>query len=596
MTIEKTDKSHFRRNNLDKASSPYLLQHTGNPVWWQEWSPEVLSHALEENKPLFVSVGYATCHWCHVMAVEAFSDEETAGYLNGHFISIKVDREQRPDIDQFMMSFINKQTGRGGWPLNVFLTPALHPIFALTYAPALARDTMLSFLSVSEQVVAYFEKNNVTIPPFVPIEEKPAAADEKRIVKILSGYYDAENGGFGTGQKFPSHSTMLYLLYQMSIDDSPSLRTIITKTLDAMCRRGLHDHLQGGIFRYCVDSAWTIPHFEKMLYDQAMALWVFSLAFRVTERDEYKVMAEGILRCLDESFEADGLYISAHDADTDHEEGTTYLWSYDQLKSDLLPNEFEKLTGSYYITKQGNFEGLNHLIRINDNPLPDIEDKLLTIRRKRKQPSRDDKIISGINSLVAIGMIHAGRLLNNPEYEKKAEVIINRIIEIFWDGSILGHSYFNGMLQKQPFLSDAAPLLTAITMLCELDPGQSILMNQLATYVESFNEDGKWIESDVVDFQKVYASWFDHPVPSSSSLAEMGLTRAAILNGKEVSFREYLQPFQSDFYNIIAMMNNGLFHNYTTRRFIPWNKLPVNSIQSRGEHETDCFLGACRPL
>lgn len=591
-----TDTSNFRRNNLDKSSSPYLLQHINNPIWWQEWSHEVLSHALEENKPLFVSVGYATCHWCHVMAVEAFSDEETASYLNEHFICIKVDREQRPDIDQFLMEFINKQNGRGGWPLNVFLTPDLNPVFALTYAPAIARNSMLSFLSVSEQVNEYYKNNSNAIPAFVSTEDKPDAADEDTIVEMLSEYYDAENGGFGKGQKFPSHSTLLYLLYQMSIDNSPSIKTIITKTLGTMYRRGLHDHLQGGIFRYCVDPGWTIPHFEKMLYDQAMALWIYSLAYRVIGTDEYKTMAEGILRCLDESFEVNGLYVSAHDADTDHAEGVTYLWSYDQLKSELLPEEFEKFTGSYHITRHGNFEGLNHLIRIDDKPMRDIEDKLLSIRRKRKQPSQDGKIVSGTNALVTIAMIEAGRLLDNPELEKKAAIILNNIIGLFWDGNILGHSYFNGILQKQPFLSDAAPMLVAITMLCESDPTRITLMNEFTAYVESFKEGGKWVESDCEDFQKVYASWFDHPVPSSASLAEMGLMMAAILSGKDVPYREYLQPFQSDFYNIIAMISNGFFHLYTTRKFIPWTKLPVNVIQIRGEHQTDCYMGTCQPL
>jgi uncharacterized protein YyaL (SSP411 family) len=596
MNIEKATKEHFRRNNLDKSSSPYLLQHTANPIWWQEWTMEAISYAGEEHKPLFVSIGYATCHWCHVMAVEAFSDEETAGYLNKHFVCIKVDREQRPDIDQFMMEFINRQNGRGGWPLNIFLTPELHPVFALTYAPAVERNSMYSFRSVAEQVIAYYQNNSNKIPAFISIVDKPDAADENHIVEVLSAYYDSENGGFGKGQKFPSHSTMLYLLYQLGIDNSPSIKTILTKSLDAICRRGLHDHLQGGIYRYCVDPAWTIPHFEKMLYDQAMSLWIFSLAYRLTEVNEYKAMAEGILRCLDESFETGGLYISAHDADTEHEEGATYLWDYNQLKDDLSPDEFEKFTESYHITSGGNFEGKNHLIRINGNPLREIENKLLSIRQMRNQPSRDEKIVSGTNSLVAIAMIQAGRLLNNNEYEKTAALLVDRIVEKFWDGRSLGHSYYNGVLQKQQFLSDAAPLLTAITMLSESDRGRVPQMNEFEAYVRSFNESGKWIESDNMDFQKVYATWFDHPVPSGSSLAEMGLTRAAIINGREVSPMEYLEPFQSDFYNIVAMINNGLFHLFTTRNFVPWNKIPVNSVQVRGDIESDCYMDSCRQL
>jgi uncharacterized protein YyaL (SSP411 family) len=583
-------------NNLDKSSSPYLLQHTGNPIWWQEWSDDLIRYAVKINKPLLVSVGYATCHWCHVMAAEAFSDKNTAEFLNEHFICIKIDREQRPDIDQFMMDFINRQNGHGGWPLNVFLTPSLHPVFALTYAPLFSRDSMYSFLSVAEKVYEYFEKNIDKIPPFASVENRSSVADERSLVEKLSEYYDAENGGFGRGQKFPSHSTMLYLLYQLSIDDSPSIKTICIKTLDAMLLKGLNDHLQGGIFRYCVDNEWTIPHFEKMLYDQAMALWVYSLAYRVIGNVEYQKMAEKILRCLEESFKADGLYISAHDADTEHVEGATYLWSYEQLKDKLLPEEFFRFSETFYISKSGNFEGLNHLIIKNNTALNGIEDKLLSIRKSRKQPSRDDKILSGINALVAVGMIQAGRLLNKSSLEENAAIVVHNIIGRFWDGKTLGHSYYDGILQKQGFLFDAAALLTAISMLYERDSSWSSLMTEMAIYVESYKEGEAWIESRAEDFQTVYASWFDHPIPSSVSLAVMGLGRVAYLTGKEIKSVEYRQPFQSDFYNIAVMMYNGLFHIYTSIEFITWNLLPVNSVQVRGAHEQDCYMGTCSPL
>jgi uncharacterized protein YyaL (SSP411 family) len=495
-----------------------------------------------------------------------------------------------------MMEFINKQSGRGGWPLNVFLTPLLHPVYALTYAPAVSRDSMNSLLSVSAKVFEYLGKNAGAIPLFISHGEQTSVSEESALMKTLSSYYDAKNGGFGHGQKFPSHSTLLYLLYQLAIDDSPSIKTIVTKTLGAMCRRGLNDHLQGGIFRYCVDAEWTIPHFEKMLYDQALALWTYSLAFRVTATVEYKTMADSILRCLEESFRDDGLYISAHDADTGHKEGATYLWSWDQLKSELLPDEFEKLAASYHLSGSGNFDGLNHLIRKNDIPLKEIEDKLLSIRRKRKQPSRDEKILSGVNTLVAIAMIQAGRFLDRPDLEKKASDIIKKIIGRFWNGERLGHSYFKGVLQQQSFLSDAAAMLTAVTMLCESDASWRIQMNNFAHYVESFREGENWIESDADDFQKVYASRFDHPVPAGVSVAEMGLARFAVLGGKENPVIEYRQPFQSDFHNLGAMINNGLFHIFTTREFVPWNSLPVNSIQVRGEPETDCYMGTCSRL
>jgi len=584
------------RNNLDKSSSPYLLQHTANPIFWQEWSDDLMKYAAEKRKLLFVSVGYSTCHWCHVMAAEAFSDDKTARYLNEHFICIKIDREQRPDIDQFLMDFINRQNGRGGWPLNVFMTPDLSPVFALTYAPEVSRNSMRSFLSVAEKILEYFEANRDKIPPFESIENKSDQANEQSLTETLSKYYDADNGGFGNGQKFPPHSSLLFLLYQLGIKDNPLIKTICVKTLDAIMMRGLNDHLQGGIFRYCIDNEWTIPHFEKMLYDQAMALWYYSLAYKVLGNEVYKLMAEKILKCLDECFKNDGLYIAGHDADTDHEEGLTYLWSYGQLEKELLPEEFSKLTAAYYLNTSGNFEGLNHLLRKNNTPLNDIEDRLLHIRMKRKQPSKDTKIISGLNALVAIAMIQAGRNLEKSELEEKAGELVHSILDRFYVEKTLGHSYFNGVMQKQSFLFDSAALLTAISMLCENDNSWSNLMTEMTLCVEKFKEDGKWIESYPEDFPKVYASWLDHPIPSSVSMAEMGLTRVALLRGKETDVKQYREPFQSDFYNITAMMTNGLFHIYTSEKFIPWNLLPANSLQVRGKHQQDCFGGTCRPL
>jgi len=464
----------------------------------------------------------------------------------------------------------------------------------MTYAPAVERDSMLSFLSVCEQVKTYLDKNGDFITEFIPQESIPPASDETSLIKALSQYYDSDNGGFGNGQKFPSHSTLLYLLYQLSVEDSPSIKTICTKTLDVMIQRGLHDHLQGGIYRYCVDREWTIPHFEKMLYDQAMSLWVYSLGYSVTGKADYKIMAEGIIRCLEESFMNGGMYISAHDADTNHEEGATYVWSYDELKEVLTPEEFENFSDSYIVTKQGNFEGENHLIRKNNNHIRAIEDKLLLIRRVRKQPSPDNKILSGINALTGIALIQAARFLDKPELEIQASNVIENILKFFWDGKSLGHSSFNGTVQRQSFLSDAASVLTAITMLSEADPLWIQRMNIFKEYVESFRDDGKWIESHAEDFQKVYASCFDHPFPSAVSLAEMGLSRAAILSGTEISPGEFRQPFQSDFYNITTMMRNGQFHIYTSKKPVAWNKLQANTIQVRGETETDCFLGTCR--
>lgn len=584
------------RNNLDKSSSPYLLQHVDNPVWWQEWSSDVLRRAARNRKPLFVSVGYSTCHWCHVMASEAFSDIKTADFLNSHFISIKIDREQRPDIDQYLMDFMNRQSGGGGWPLNVFLTHDMKPVYSLTYAPAETRDSSLSFLSIAIQVYDYIQGNGQDIPQFRQEGFHPSFSAEPDLIETFSAFFDDHNGGFGKGQKFPSHSALLYLLYLQSTEENKVAREICIKTLDAMMLRGLNDHLQGGIFRYCVDPAWTIPHFEKMLYDQAMALWVYSLAYRVLGKSRYRSMALNVIRCLDESFEKEGFYITAHDADTGHKEGATYLWSYNELEKILTPEELSIFSQTYSIERAGNFEGRNHLIRKNNKSLRKIETKLIGIRNLREQPAKDEKIISGINALTAISFIQAGRNLGRPDMVKKAEMLVKNLIERFWTGKTLGHSLFKGSLQEQSFLSDAAAMLTAISMLCEENESWGEMMNTMARFVNTFREGDDWMESKADDFPSVNASMFDHPVPSGLSLSWMGMTRAMILSGGSPSVLKYRQPLQADFYNIAVMISNGLFHLYTSKKLIPWNLVPVNSVQMHGEPESDCYKGVCRPI
>ena len=621
---DKMDNNRWHRNNLDGSSSPYLRQHAGNPIWWQEWNNETLTYAAAAKKPLLVSVGYATCHWCHVMAREAFSDPETAGYINDRFVSIKVDREQRPDIDQYLMNFIQAQTGGGGWPLNVFLTHDQKPVHALTYAPLKTSGYRYSFLDIAKAVIEFLDRQSERIIPFTLPDQEAPVVEAERLSAILSEYYDHESGGFGQGQKFPPHSTLLFMLYRMAIDDKGDnpvtggnisgqppdptgahtlFSDMVTSTLDAMMMRGLNDHLQGGIYRYCVDPEWTIPHFEKMLYDQAMALWTYSLAYRVTGRESYRTMAEKIASCLDETFLHDGMYVSAFNADTDHREGATYLWSMEELAALLTPEEMKRFTEVYDVTEKGNFEGLNHLVRKNEGRVDDIEEKLLGVRRQRSQPTCDNKILSGLNALTAAALIQAGRHLDRPDLESAAATLVWKLTETFWDGSSLAHSYYDGVLQQQGYLSDAAAMLLAVSMLYEDDHSWGEMMNTLADYVRSYREaDGRWIESDAKDFRKIYASWFDHPVPSAVSLAETALTRVALLTDTDQALLKdtdramalYRRPYQSDFYNINVLLTEDLFYTYTTREPLSWVSIPVNSLQRRGEPESICHNKVCR--
>ena len=595
MNSEQIPGIDFRRNNLDKSASPYLRQHITNPVWWQEWNEEILKYAKDNNRPILVSIGYSTCHWCHVMASEAFSDERTANYLNSNFVCVKVDRELRPDIDQYFMEYIQSTSGNGGWPLNVFMTSSLIPFFAMTYAPAQPRGSMPSFISIVQQVYNYFLSHGEDAEPFIPEKKLHQNSDLQLIKDKLLNFYDKDHGGFGNGQKFPSHSTLLFMLYSLSAENDPYLKAICERTLDSIRLRGLHDHLQGGIFRYCVDEQWTIPHFEKMLYDQAMALWVYSLAYRVLGNESYRSMAIKIISALDESFLENGFYITAHDADTEHKEGETYLWSFEELESFLGEEEFIEFRKVYDISHAGNFEGKNHLIRKSDSDIGEIERKLLLLRRDRKQPVADRKILSGNNSLTAIALVQAGRNLGIAEFSEKGKNLAEKLLDLFWDGNCLAHSFYEDNIQKQSFLFDAATLFTLITFICEDDNSWLEKLKVLRKYLYSFLREGNWVESDENDFIRINASWFDHPVPSGAAIAEMGLARAAVLLDEKLPVLQFRSPYYSDFYNIIPMITNGEFHVIKSINALPWDKLPVNTIQLRGIPEQDCYKGTCRP-
>ena len=400
---------------MDKASSPYLKQHENNPIFWQEWNKETLEHARKENKMILVSIGYSTCHWCHVMAREAFSDEKVSSYINKNFISIKVDREQRPDIDHYYMNFIQSTRRGGGWPLNVVCTPDAEPLYAFTYYPINPKIEigLCGILDLLDPIKNSYERNK-KIPKFEQITLKPINYAESQIFKELLYQFDNYNGGFGYAQKFSPSSTLLFMLHSYENSKNEEIKKMIEKTLEVMALRGLHDHLQGGFFRYCVDSNWTIPHFEKMLYDQAMLLWIYSNAYKVLKKESYKVIIDKIVNCLKDTFQDDDLYYSAIDADTNHEEGKTYVWDEKEIEKNLYEGEYEKFSSVYAL--ENNFEDKIHLIKKKEGFIPEVEKKLLEIRKKREQPFTDRKIITSWNALTGIALIHAFRATRNQEY------------------------------------------------------------------------------------------------------------------------------------------------------------------------------------
>jgi len=587
----------FKKNNLHKANSPYLKQHQNNPIHWQEWNSAVLKYAKQNNKPLFVSIGYSTCHWCHIMAEEAFSDEEVANYLNKHFISIKVDREQRPDIDKKMMDFIVHKTGQGGWPLNIFLTSDLDPFYPLTYLPP------ENFLETLKHIKNYYENNKHKIDKLPIRLFTPTNIDENLIIEIITNNYDYQYGGFGI-PKFPTHCTNLFMLHYFEETKNQYLKTMITKMLDAMMENGLMDHLQGGFYRYCTDREWKIPHFEKMLYDQAMHLWVYSLAYKIFKEEKYKIIAEKILKCLTETYLKSGLFISAHDADTNHIEGDTYIWDYNELKEILNENEFNFVKENYYISESGNFEGKIHLIKKTiespEHPkssenITEIEEKLLKIRKNKQQPFADEKIITSLNALTGIALINCYRYLEKKEFLVLAEQIFHNLLKKHYINNKLIHSSFKEKIQGHEFLEDYASFLLFITYLHEETNKYKNHMTSFYKKINKFREKNQWIESNNEDFIKVNSDYADHPIPSSASLADLALLRTNILLEKNYldTKENFKNPLKHDFLNISILIKKGLFHIITSKEKIDWNKLPLNSIQIKGERFSDCYKGSC---
>ena len=576
---------NFNKNNLDQAASLYLQQHKDNPIHWQEWSTEVLEHAKKNQKIILVSVGYAACHWCHVMAQEAFSNKEIAHFLNQHFVCIKVDREQRPDIDHYMMNFMQETQGQGGWPLNVFLTPDQKPFLAVTYVPITDGYGLPGFLDLLQHIQKSYQQQGPKIPTYHPHIHAPEQVEEQQLIEVIKNYFTG--AGFGAGPQFPPHNTLLFLLSWYEQHKDREIKDILEKILDVMAQGGLHDHLQGGFYRYCIDESWTIPHFEKMLYDQAMHLWVYSLAYKILKKPAYKTIVEKIITCLEDSY-ADDLYYAAHDADTDHHEGSTYLWDIAELQHYLNEKEYQQFQHVYRLEQ--NFDGKIHLIKHTNTFLPEIEKKLLRLRKKRKQPFTDRKYITSWNALTGIGLLMASRHCNNSMAKVKANLLFNNILTKHYREGILHHSSYDGKLQPGEFLEDYAAVLLFTTYLYEETGEYKDLIATLYTQLQKFHN-GQWIESKNIDFMEIPAQTYDHPTPSSASLAAMATLRADIILGKEYVTTEYKQPLQSDFYNLTTFMK--YWHIIHIPHNIEWKHLPANSMQIYGSRIQDCYQHKC---
>lgn len=581
---------NFNKNNLDLSNSPYLIQHKDNPINWQEYSNDVISYAKEQNKPILMSIGYSTCHWCHVMANDTFSNDEIAKFLNENFISIKIDREQRPDIDAFCMAFIQQTTGNGGWPLNIFLTPEIKPFYAVTYVGSTPKYGMPDFLTLIKAVKDFYYKNEGKIEQFKLNGEKLNDFTDD-IFKLFEINADKIYGGFGNSMKFPPHCGLIFLLTHPELKNNENMFNFTKKTLDVIINSGLNDHIGGGFYRYCIDRNWNIPHFEKMLYDQAMMIINYSIAYNLIKKEEYKETVKRIVFSLQNSFLNGSLFISSHNADTNHNEGLTYLWSVDELKNVLSNDEFVFFVNNYELIP---FEGLYHIkrknnISTNDNLLNNnILNKLLTFRNTKEQPSKDEKIITSWNALIGISFIFANRYCD-----------LNLNVKNIYDNLMIqenSHSSFNGILQKEFFNEDFSAMFLFATYLYE---DSVITIDELNKHFEKINifkENNNYFENPVDDFVKIPINTFDHPNPSSNTLLKWALSRYEILSDNLPNDNiNYLQPFNHDGFNYVVNFVKECVIIKSPEKY-DYKNISIHSVQIKSDKKTICSKGVCREI
>jgi uncharacterized protein len=490
-------------NNLINENSPYLLQHANNPVNWFPWGEAALAKARKENKPIFLSIGYAACHWCHVMAHESFEDEETAAFMNEHFVNIKVDREERPDIDAIYMQATVAMTGSGGWPMSVFLTPDLKPFYTGTYFPPVQRYNMPAFrdvlagiaraykeepdeiMRVSDQVSSHLQQAIASLQN----SDTTLQQDHlKAVTKALSEAYDWGYGGWGEAPKFPQPMTIEFLLRRYTAGDADALKPAI-HVLKAMSRGGMYDVVGGGFSRYSVDNFWRVPHFEKMLYDNAQLVRAYLHAWQITKEPHFKqIVIETLDFVAREMTHPAGGFYSSLDADSEGEEGKFYIWTLEEIRQ-VLKEDSEFFEAAYGIMPRGNWEGKTVLQRALDDDslaarfkldpktvparLSDSHSRLLAARSSRVRPGTDDKILTAWNGLMLAAVAEAARVIDESELQHKYHILATRnaefLLEALRPDGKLKRSWRQGKITNEVFLEDYAALILGLIELYQTD-------------------------------------------------------------------------------------------------------------------------------
>jgi hypothetical protein len=551
-------------NRLAQETSPYLQQHAGNPVDWHPWGEEALARARGEDKPILLSVGYSACHWCHVMAHESFEDPAVADVMNSLFVNIKVDREERPDLDQIYQLAHQMLAQRpGGWPLTMFLTPEGAPFFGGTYFPKEPRYNLPGFPQLLERVAQIYRdhreeigrQNQTLLATFESMQPgEPAHHSElspapiEAALRSLKGNFDARLGGFGGAPKFPHPAELEFCLRRSASGGDGAAGRMATFTLERMALGGIYDQLGGGFARYSVDAEWTIPHFEKMLYDNGPLLRLYADAWTVTQNPLFaRVAEETAAWVMREMQSPEGGYYSSLDADSEHEEGKFYVWTPDEVRSLLSAEEYAVLAPHYGLDGPPNFENSHWHLRVVRSPLEKSDEdllasgrrKLFEARQKRVHPGRDEKILVSWNALMIAGMARAAAVFGRADWLASAKRALAFIRGTMWKNGRLFATYKDGQAHLNAYLDDYAFLLAALLEIlqAEFEPGALALAEDLAEVLleqfEDRDKGGFFFTSH--DHEKLIhrpKPGYENATPSGNGVAAFALQRLHFLTGE----------------------------------------------------------------
>ena len=571
-------------NRLAQATSPYLLQHQHNPVDWWQWGPEALAEAERSKRPIMLSIGYAACHWCHVMAHESFENDATAAVMNELFVNIKVDREERPDIDQIYMNALHLLGEQGGWPLTMFLTPKGEPVWGGTYFPNVSKFGRPAFTDILREVSRMFreepakiEQNRAALLARLADKARPEGkvvfglAELDGAAKQLGNAFDSEHGGLRGAPKFPQPA-ILEMLWRAGLrtNDARFFETV-EHTLERMSEGGIYDHLGGGYSRYSVDDKWLVPHFEKMLYDNAQLLELLALAFQRTGNALFATRARETVEWLKrEMTTPEGAFSASLDADSEGEEGKFYVWSKNEIIELIGPEAGGFFMRHYDVSDEGNFEGHNILNRSQSLPRSDADEArlkalreiLLDARAARVRPGLDDKVLADWNGLTIAALVNAGTILGEPTWIDMAKRTFDFIAQNMTRGDRLGHSWRAGQLLFPGLASDFAAMIRAALALFEANGERGYLDQALtwqhaldAHYADKDTGGYYWSADDARDLLLRPHSTADDATPNPNSVAVQNLVRLAVLAGDD-KWRDRADHL---FDGILAIAGRSLF-------------------------------------